>query len=433
MGRSYNHWTEAEVAALKEGVVRFGVGNWQKIVNDYPVLRQRTGVQLKDKARRMARFAGAGCKLCGHAGCEVPAGCLARAGVAGALAGLSKVLLTVHPLQYRNMIKFRHLGTNDLAAEVPPPRRRSSGRQRSPAVSAGGPATSDGGAAASQQQLAAPPAVPPQPQPPPLPPSAQAARTTSQSAVSLSPAQRQAQVAAQQAAAQTRLQAAQAALQQARAAYIQQLAAASVRRGAAAAAAEEAADAEQRLGPPSPQVQGLQHVAKWWQQQAALAQQLLLATRQMYLQAAEEAQGAQAAANAAAAAMLQAAECLADSQAPRGALPTVSGGGASDHALPVRHSNRRKAALNRKRFLGVCAPLPSRAAWPAAGLARWRPATPGFDPNPGVARAVGWRASAPGRRPSMGLPFCATLRCSLPRFVAHSAALCCAVLCPVCR
>ncbi len=49
MGRSYNHWTEAEVAALKEGVVRFGVGNWQKIVNDYPVLRQRTGVQLKDK------------------------------------------------------------------------------------------------------------------------------------------------------------------------------------------------------------------------------------------------------------------------------------------------------------------------------------------------------------------------------------------------
>ncbi len=28
---------------------RFGVGNWQKIVNDYPVLRQRTGVQLKDK------------------------------------------------------------------------------------------------------------------------------------------------------------------------------------------------------------------------------------------------------------------------------------------------------------------------------------------------------------------------------------------------
>lgn len=49
MGRSYCHWSEAEVAALKEGVVRFGVGNWQKIVNDYPVLRQRTGVQLKDK------------------------------------------------------------------------------------------------------------------------------------------------------------------------------------------------------------------------------------------------------------------------------------------------------------------------------------------------------------------------------------------------
>ena len=49
MGRQYCHWSEAEVAALKEGVQRFGVGNWQKIVNDYPVLRQRTGVQLKDK------------------------------------------------------------------------------------------------------------------------------------------------------------------------------------------------------------------------------------------------------------------------------------------------------------------------------------------------------------------------------------------------
>lgn len=49
MGRSYCHWSEQEVLALKEGVQRFGVGNWQKIVNDYPVLRQRTGVQLKDK------------------------------------------------------------------------------------------------------------------------------------------------------------------------------------------------------------------------------------------------------------------------------------------------------------------------------------------------------------------------------------------------
>jgi hypothetical protein len=49
MGRSYNHWSEAEVAALKDGVARFGVGSWQKIVNDYAVLRHRTGVQLKDK------------------------------------------------------------------------------------------------------------------------------------------------------------------------------------------------------------------------------------------------------------------------------------------------------------------------------------------------------------------------------------------------
>lgn len=40
------------MAALKEGVRRFGVGNWQKIVNDYPVLRHRTGVQLKDKVRK---------------------------------------------------------------------------------------------------------------------------------------------------------------------------------------------------------------------------------------------------------------------------------------------------------------------------------------------------------------------------------------------
>lgn len=75
MGRSYNHWSDAEVAALKEGVQRFGVGNWQKIVNDYPVLRQRTGVQLKDKVG-----AGHGVALGSQA---------ARAGLRG---GLKRVL-----------------------------------------------------------------------------------------------------------------------------------------------------------------------------------------------------------------------------------------------------------------------------------------------------------------------------------------------------
>lgn len=60
MGRQYLHWSEAEVTALKEGVQRFGVGNWQKIVNDFPVLRQRTGVQLKDKVRLVA---GCGCRV----------------------------------------------------------------------------------------------------------------------------------------------------------------------------------------------------------------------------------------------------------------------------------------------------------------------------------------------------------------------------------
>ncbi|KAL4442490.1 hypothetical protein ABPG77_005074 [Micractinium sp. CCAP 211/92] len=367
MGRSYNHWTEAEVAALKEGVVRFGVGNWQKIVNDYPVLRQRTGVQLKDK--------------------------------------------------YRNMIKFRHLAANDLAAEVPPPRRRSSGRQRSPAVSAGGPTTSNGAAAVSQQQQ--PPAPPPQQAPqqlaapqqqqqPPAP--LHAMRSTGQSPLSLSPAQQQAQVAAQQAAAQSRLQAAQAGLQHARAAYIQQLAAAIVRQGAAAAAGEEAAEAAQRLGPPSPQVSGLQQVAQWWQQQAAMAQQLLLATRQMYLQAAEDAQQAQAAANAAAAAVLKSAECLADSQAHRGGLPTVSGSGANEPGLPVRHSNRRKAALNRKRFLEEEAgeedhpALPSRPSSAMSGPAASGVGAAGIDFLPVIEEAIdgGGGGTSSGKRRKTG-------------------------------
>ena len=51
MGRTYNHWSEAEVDALRAGVVALGVGNWQRIVNEFPVLRGRTGVQLKDKVR----------------------------------------------------------------------------------------------------------------------------------------------------------------------------------------------------------------------------------------------------------------------------------------------------------------------------------------------------------------------------------------------
>jgi hypothetical protein len=68
MGRAYNHWSEAEVAALKEGVARFGVGNWQKVVNDYAVLQHRTGVQLKDKVGA----AGGGCRLWVAQGCLPP-------------------------------------------------------------------------------------------------------------------------------------------------------------------------------------------------------------------------------------------------------------------------------------------------------------------------------------------------------------------------
>ena len=66
-----------QVTALKEGVQRFGVGNWQKIVNDYPVLRQRTGVQLKDKVGAVLCCA----VLC----CAVLWGC--RQGTAAAAAG----------------------------------------------------------------------------------------------------------------------------------------------------------------------------------------------------------------------------------------------------------------------------------------------------------------------------------------------------------
>lgn len=56
--RGYRVWSETEEQALREGVKRYGVGSWETIRQDksFTVLRQRSGVQLKDKWRNMVKF-----------------------------------------------------------------------------------------------------------------------------------------------------------------------------------------------------------------------------------------------------------------------------------------------------------------------------------------------------------------------------------------
>ncbi|XP_032808953.1 uncharacterized protein LOC116941715 isoform X2 [Petromyzon marinus] len=46
-------WTETETQCLKEGVARFGVGNWSKIKRHYSL--SRTAVQLKDRWRNISK------------------------------------------------------------------------------------------------------------------------------------------------------------------------------------------------------------------------------------------------------------------------------------------------------------------------------------------------------------------------------------------
>ncbi|CAD7700838.1 unnamed protein product [Ostreobium quekettii] len=57
-GRAYNVWTAGEEDALRAGVRRHGVGAWETIRQDeeYPALRKRSGVQLKDKWRNLVKF-----------------------------------------------------------------------------------------------------------------------------------------------------------------------------------------------------------------------------------------------------------------------------------------------------------------------------------------------------------------------------------------
>ncbi|KAI9489977.1 hypothetical protein BDB00DRAFT_840334 [Zychaea mexicana] len=53
-GRTYNTWSDDEIAALEEGLAQYGASNWAKIKSDHLLrdrLRNRTNVQLKDKAR----------------------------------------------------------------------------------------------------------------------------------------------------------------------------------------------------------------------------------------------------------------------------------------------------------------------------------------------------------------------------------------------
>lgn len=47
------HWTAEEEAYLREGVERFGEGNWSKILREYQFHEHRTSVDLKDKYRNL--------------------------------------------------------------------------------------------------------------------------------------------------------------------------------------------------------------------------------------------------------------------------------------------------------------------------------------------------------------------------------------------
>ena len=48
-------WTDEEVEFLKEGVERFGVGNWKEILRTYKFHSRRTNVDLKDKWRNLKK------------------------------------------------------------------------------------------------------------------------------------------------------------------------------------------------------------------------------------------------------------------------------------------------------------------------------------------------------------------------------------------
>lgn len=256
----------------------------------------------------------------------------------GSQCGSTATLLASPPLQYRNMIKFRHLAGNELGHEVPPPRRRTGARA---AATRGSPAPPPTAPASSQHTAGASAAA-----------GTRTRSTASHAQPVLTEAQQQAQLAAAQMAAQARLQLANAAIKQTQQGYVQALAAACVWQGAAGAAVETAAAAAAAGAEDAPaQMVASQQLA----QQAAAVQGLLQAARSVYQGAAEEAQAAQLAANAAVAAMLQAAESAADS-AVLGLRPGSAQGPAdSGTGVPLRSSNRRKAALNRKRFTGESA------------------------------------------------------------------------------
>lgn len=48
-------WAEEEVEFLKEGVSRFGIGNWKIIRDNYPFNSKRSNVDLRDKWRNMQK------------------------------------------------------------------------------------------------------------------------------------------------------------------------------------------------------------------------------------------------------------------------------------------------------------------------------------------------------------------------------------------
>lgn len=48
-------WTEEEVEFLKEGVSRFGLGNWKIIRENYPFNRKRNNIDLRDKWRNLQK------------------------------------------------------------------------------------------------------------------------------------------------------------------------------------------------------------------------------------------------------------------------------------------------------------------------------------------------------------------------------------------